>query len=169
MRRLFVVVVALVITGLVAAPAALADKPEISREEFTPPDGLLTDCGDFEVWVHEDWDLTTKTFFKQGELDRVHFHLDIDGFVYNMQEPGKSLDSIAHYSFVTYAEELFEVWTQHGLFYRIELPQGGHVLIDAGHFVVQLVDGLPVILWQAGPHPLEFVEGDFDAVCEALS
>ncbi len=78
------------------------------------------------------------------------------------------MSSVAHYTFLTYPEDLFVVWTQHGLFYRIDLPQGGHALIDAGNFIVELVDDVPVILWQAGQQPFEFVEGDFEAVCEAL-
>ena len=167
MRRLLVVLAAIAVTAMVAAPAAFADQPVKITEEFTT-DGVLADCGDFEAGLTEDGILTTKEFYKKGELDRIQFHLSIDGTVYNSAEPEKSLSTVAHYNFLTYVEDLFVVWTQHGLFYRIDLPQGGHALIDAGTFIVEIVDDEPVVLWQSGPHPFDFAEGNFEAVCEAL-
>jgi len=168
MRRTLILVVATLIAALVAAPAALADKPIKVTEEFTTL-ATLAECGEFDLMLEEDFTLTSKEFFKQGELDRIQFHAEIDGLLYNSEDPDKSLQAVSHYNFVTYAEDLFVVWTQHGLFWRVDLPQGGHVVVDAGSFTIELVDDLPVILWQAGPQPFEFVEGDFEAVCDALS
>lgn len=56
---------------------------------------------------------------RDGSVDRVHWHLMIEGIVYNSAEPWKSLTSVAHYNAVT--DENFEVWTQSGLFYRVDL------------------------------------------------
>lgn len=139
MRRTLVLAIAVLVTAVAAAPAALADKPIKATEESTES-GLLTDCGDFEALRIENWTLTSWEFYREGELDRIQFHLDIDGTIYNSDEPDKAFSSVAHYNFVTYSEDLFVIWERHGLFYRIDFPQGGHVLIDVGNFTVELVD-----------------------------
>lgn len=152
------------LTPLFIAAPLFADQPDSEQVVFTE---LFNngDCGDFEVFSLDAFTLDIKTFYKGGEIDRIHYHASVDGIVYNSLEPSKQLPSTAHYNFVHYPEN-FNLFVQRGLFYRVNVPGGGVVLIDAGWFIVELIDDEPVVHLEAGNHQL--LDGDLTDLCAAL-
>lgn len=163
-RRIVALASAALLMILVAAPAASAVPPEKFNYEFDEV-FLLGSCDGFDIYqddhakVAETWH-----YNRDGSVDRIHFHMDFEGVVYNEQDPSKTLPGSGHVNADT--DESFEVWTQRGLYYKVKLPGGG-VVIDAGPFVVDVSSGEPVFDWHAGNH--QIVGGDIGELCEALS
>lgn len=154
---------ALMFLGL-AVPAATAAKPYIETDQWVDY-WYIGECDGFSMLTEDNVEAKIKTFYnKDGSVNRIHFHFSAEGIVYNSEDPSKSLTSVFHENAVT--DENFEVWTQSGLFYRVDLPQGV-VLVDAGRFVVDVSSGEPVFDWQGGNH--QILEEDFDDICAALS
>jgi hypothetical protein len=155
---------ALLIIGIMA-PAASAVPPDISTDEWVE-DWYIGECDGFSMLTEDNMEATIKFFYnKDGSVDRLRFHFTIDGIVYNSEDPSKTLNSSAHYSALT--DETFEVWTSSGLFYRVELPKGGAVLMEAGRAEVDVSSGEPVFNWWVGNN--QYYEQDFADICEALS
>jgi len=76
---------------------------------------------------------------------------------------GNSLPEVGHFNFTVYQEE--GILVQRGLTSRVNVPGNGHVLLDAGRFVIDLFTD--DVVWQAGLH--QHVNGEVDEICEALS
>jgi hypothetical protein len=149
----------------VTAPAASAVPPNIFTDQWVD-DWYIGECDGFSMLTEDNVEATIKSFYdKDGSVNRVHFHFTIDGIVYNSADPSKTLTSSAHY--VALTDEDFEVWTSSGLFYRVELPKGGPVLMEAGRASVHIVDGEPAFDWWVGNN--QYYEEDFADICAALS
>lgn len=146
-------------------PAASATPPDIFTDEWVD-NWDLGECDGFSMRAEDHVKATIEFFYnKEGSVDRVHFHFMSDGIVYNSEEPSKTLPSSWNENAVTDAD--FEVWHQSGLYFKVKLPKGGVVLMDAGRFIVDLSSGEPIFTWNGGNHQL--LEEDFDDICEALS
>jgi len=163
-RKLVILIsVALLCLGLTAA-AASAVPPDMETAEWVD-NWYIGECDGFSILTEDTVEANIKTFYnKDGSVNRIHFHFTSNGFVYNSEEPSKTLGSVFHENAVT--DENFEIWTQSGLYYRVDLPQGV-VLMDAGRFIVDVSSGFPVFDWQGGNH--QILEGDLDMICAALS
>jgi hypothetical protein len=124
----------------------------------------LLDCydPDFEIWVDESVRLTTQKFYdKDGNWTRTQVHLSFEGIWYNYQSPEFALEEKQlHYMITMDGEE--ETWV--GMVQQINLPGAGPIFFGAGRIVV---DGDGNVTFWAGPN--DWIEGDLDALCAALS
>ena len=163
-RSIALLTAALLMIGIMA-PAASAVPPDIFTDEWVD-EYYIGECDGFSMHAEDNVEATIKFFYnKDGSVDRVHFHFMSDGIVYNSEEPWKTLPSSWNENAIT--DENFEVWFQSGLYFKVKLPKGGVVLMDAGRFTVDVSSGEPIFDRLAGKHQL--LEEDFADICEALS
>jgi hypothetical protein len=163
-RRIVPLASAALLIVLVAAPAASATRPDKYNYEFDE-EWYLGSCEGFDI-IQADHARVAETWHynRDGTVNRIHFHMDFEGMVYNSTDPTKWLPGAGHVNADT--DESFEVWTEPGLSYKVKLPGGG-VVIDAGLFVVDLRSGEPVFDLHAGNH--QILGGDIGELCAALS
>ena len=117
----------------------------------------------FEVWGDEVVKLHTLVFRdKDDNWIRTKVHYTFDGVWYNRENPDFYLEeNTAHYT-ITF-DEGGETWV--GLVQSLQLPDGGPpIFFGAGRVVV---DSEGNITFWAGPN--DFIEGNFDALCAALT
>jgi len=160
--------VLLLVVGLVVlaiAPSASAAKPfttdtyEIVDNEFP-----VGECEDGSAILEDSTiQLTDRLYFdKDGDLTRIRVHgAIVEGRVYN-ETSGNELPVFGHFNFTIYPED--GVLVQTGLTARVNVPGAGHVLLDAGRFILQFEPF--EVLWEAGPH--QHLNGEVDELCEAL-
>ena len=164
-RKLIALASATLMFVALTTPAASAVPPDIFTDEWVD-DWYIGECDGFSILTEDNVEAKIKFFYnKDGSVDRVHFHFASEGFVYNSEEPWKTLSSSWHENAIT--NEDFDVWVQSGLYYRVKLPKGGMALMEAGRFIVDVTSGEPVFTWNGGNHQL--LEEDFADICEALS
>jgi hypothetical protein len=119
--------------------------------------------GGFEVRADEVVKLHTLVFRdKDDNWIRTKVHYTFDGVWYNSKYPEFYLEeNTAHYT-ITF-DEGGETWV--GLVQSLQLPDGGPpIFFGAGRLVV---DSDGYITFWAGPN--DFIDGNFDALCAALS
>lgn len=164
-RRLVALASAALMFLALTVPAASAVPPDMFTDQRVE-DWYVGQCDGFSMLTKDNMEAKVKVFYdKDGSVDRVHFHFTIEGIVYNSEDPSKRLNSSAHYVSLTDAD--FETWTSSGLFYRVKLPKGGPVLMEAGRASVRILDGDPVFDWWVGNN--QYYEEDFADICAALS
>ncbi len=163
----FLLTIGLVVAAI--APSASAAKPVTESGAFFVNGGFIGECDDGDI-ILEDVEIVYRDrlyFDKDENLTRIRSHLSVDGIVYRYdpieEERGKSLPEVGHANFTIYPED--GILVQAGLTSRVTLPGSGHVLLDAGRFILQF-DPFE-ILWEAGPH--QHLNGEVDEICEALS
>jgi hypothetical protein len=158
-RRVAVFLAGAIVALMSASPVA-AIQPERFFVEF---DDQFTDteaCG-FPIEVRLVGSFSGSLFFdKEGNLVRVQAHGEDVGTVTNPAN-GKTATGVDHWL------ERFDVESGEfailGLFFHLNVPGHGIVLLDAGHI---RFDANGEVLHLAGPHQA-FV-GDFSALCAAL-
>lgn len=124
----------------------------------------IADCGTFEVW--DEFTLNfrgTEHYDQDGDLVRVVEHLLGVDRLYR-PDTGKSLRpaSFNQSETVDVVEGQLKVG---GVVFRITVPGSGAIFLDVGRFIIDLDDDSLVFL--AGQH--QFLEGDLDGLCAALS
>jgi hypothetical protein len=123
-------------------------------------DEYLLDCPDFEVWADESVKLRIQDFYdRDGTWTRTQVHLSFEGIWYNHDNGFGLEEKPLHYMF-TFDEE---GETMVGMVQQINLPGAGPIIFGAGRVVLE---GGEVTFW-AGPN--DWIAGDFDALCSALS
>jgi hypothetical protein len=149
-----------VMLALAGSAFAASPERETIHEEGTE---FIADCGDFDVLTDYVLDAEIITFFDSAgnpDYDRVHF--TFHDFYYNSEtsegfaetESGHTLDDLPSGNEVT----------SQGLSYRVTVPGGGAVLLQAGRLVF---DEAGNVVFEAGPH--QVLSGDTDELCEALA
>jgi hypothetical protein len=164
MRRIIVLstLAAAMVVMLALAGSASAAKPEPQtiHEEATE---LIADCGDFQVLTDYVADFRYLTFFDSAgnpEYARVHFtfhefyYNSVTGVGFAETETGTNLVDLPSDAEVTSS----------GLSYRVTVPGGGVVLLDAGRLVFNEAGEA---VFEAGPH--QVLRGDTDKLCAALA
>jgi hypothetical protein len=149
-----------VMLALGGSASAANPERETMQEEGTE---FIADCGDFDVLTDFVLDLATITFFDSaGNPDYARVHYTFHDFYYNSEtgkgfaetESGNNLIDLPGENEVTSA----------GLSYRVTVPGGGAVLLQAGRLVF---DDAGDVVFEAGPH--QVLSGDTDKLCEALA
>lgn len=160
-RFIMLAVVATVLTA--AALPAVALPPEQDSFEFVDEFTDEESCG-FAIDVSFVGQGTERLFFDQnGDLDKIILNLSDRGTVTNPAN-GKTLKGRDAWTVIVEFENGEDVGSSiAGLVFHLNAPGGGIVLIDAGRLVFDDT-GLVVV---NGPHQL--LEGDFAALCAALS
>jgi hypothetical protein len=124
-------------------------------------DDYLLDCPGFEVWADESVRVITQTFYdRHGNWTRTQVHLSFEGIWYNHDTGFGLEEKPLHYMF-TFDEE---GETLVGLVQHINLPGAGPIIFGAGRV---MVDNEGNFTFWAGPN--DWIAGDFDALCSALS
>jgi hypothetical protein len=161
MRQKMSVALGVLLILVVLASPASAVKPQPFFEEF---EDVFTDTEscDFPIDVSFVGSLSGLEFFdRDGNLVRVQAHGSDVGTITNPAN-GKAATGVDHWL------EVFDVESGEsailGLFFHLNFPGAGVVLIDAGHIRFD-ADGNVVHL--AGPH--QAFEGDLEEVCAALA
>jgi hypothetical protein len=132
---------------------------------FPVEDFYIGTCDDGSV-ILENSEVTFTDrlhFDNDGNLLKIRSHLAVEGFVFKTAT-GNSLPLVGHTNVTIYPES--DTLVSVGLVARVNVPGSGHVLLDAGRFVLDLATGPPPV-WEAGPH--QHVNGEVDEVCAALS
>ena len=161
-RLLLVGMVVLVIVMPAAAVYAKPPDQETTLEYWDWPLGITCPAG-FEIWADEVVQLRTMVFYDgEGNWTRTKVHHTFHGVWYNHDHPEIYLvENPAHYT-ITF-DEGGETWV--GLVQSLQLPDGGApIFFGAGRIEV---DNEGNITFWAGPN--DFVEGNFDALCAALT
>jgi hypothetical protein len=150
-----------VLASVAGAPAAAAVPPERFTEEFEDQFTDSESC-DFPIDLSFSGSIDFTLFFDgEGNVVRVQ---GIGSDVGTATNPanGKTATGVDHWLEVESAESgEFAVL---GLFFHLNFPGAGIVLIDAGNVTFD-AEGNPIHL--AGPH--QVFEGDFSELCEALA
>jgi hypothetical protein len=152
-----------VLLTLVPVGAVGAVPPEQEIQTFDLEEYLLS-CSDpdFEVWADESMKLITQRFYdRDGNWIRTQVHMSHEGIWYNKKNPEFWLEAKPDHCMITF-DEAGETWV--GLPQLINLPGAGPIFFGAGRIVLDS-DGW-VTFW-AGPN--DWVAGDTDALCAALS
>jgi hypothetical protein len=150
----------LLVLFVIASPAA-AVKPQPFFEEFEDSFTDTESCS-FPVEVRFVGTIRGLEFFdREGNLVRVQAHGKDVGTATNPAN-GKTASGVDNWL------DVFDVesgeFATLGLFFHLNVPGAGVVLLDAGHIRFD-ADGNVVHL--AGPH--QVFEGDFAALCAALA
>jgi len=164
MRRMLTVpmfVFAAVLTSVVGASVAGAVAPERFTEEFEDQFTDTESC-DFPIDLHFMGSIDFTLFFDSaGNLIRVQGVGSDVGTATNPAN-GKTAMGVDHWLEVEDVESgEFAVL---GLFFHLNFPGAGIVLIDAGNATFDAEGNL---IHLGGPH--QALEGDFSALCEALA
>jgi len=152
-----------VLLTLMPIGAVWAVPPEQEIQTFDLEERLLS-CSDpdFEVWANESVKLITQQFYdRDGNWTRTQMHMFHEGIWYNDENPEFWLQQKPDHCMVTWDGE-GETWV--GLPQLINLPGAGPIFFGAGRIVF---DSEWNITFWAGPN--DWVEGDTDALCAALS
>jgi hypothetical protein len=159
-QRMSVALGVLLILIVLASPAS-AVRPQPFFEEIEDSFTDTESC-DFPIDVSFAGSIRGLEFFdRDGNLVRVQVHGSDVGTITNPAN-GKTATGVDHWL------ERFDVESGEfailGLFFHLNFPGAGVVLIDAGHIRFD-ADGNVIHL--AGPH--QAFEGDFEEVCAALA
>jgi hypothetical protein len=145
---------------LALAGSAFAASPEqvTIQEEGTE---FIADCGDFDVLADYVLDMRIITYFdRAGDPDSSKVHFQFQSFYYN-SETGEG------FAETETGTDVFDIetgeLTSHGLSYRVTVPGGGAVLLQAGRIVY---DEAGNVVFEAGPH--QVLSGDTEKLCKAL-
>jgi hypothetical protein len=161
-RKLMVpaVVLAATLAGVAGASVAGAVPPERFTEEFEDQFTDTESC-DFPINLHFVGSIDFTLFFDSaGNLVRVQ---GIGSDVGTATNPanGKTATGVDHWLQVEEVESgEFAIL---GLFFHLNFPGAGIVLIDAGNATFDAEGNL---IHMSGPH--QALEGDLSALCEAL-
>jgi hypothetical protein len=152
-----------VLLTLMPAGAVWAVPPvqETWQFDFT---WLFEDCGDFEVWEHFYGDVRATHYYDQdGNPIRTVFHATGTGMVYNNSDPDIWLQEEIVHNVGFFDENGDQVWAA-GRMVHIVLPGEGLIFIAAG----RVFECEGAICWGVAGHN-DWIEGDKDALCSALS
>jgi hypothetical protein len=150
---------AVMLTWAGSASAANPER-ETFQEEGTE---FIADCGDFDVLTDFVLDLEIITFFDSaGDPDYARLHLTFHDFYYNSETGEGFAETESGTNLVDFPSG--EEVTSAGLSYRVTVPGGGAVLLQAGRLVF---DAAGNVVFEAGPH--QVLSGDTDKLCEALA
>ena len=168
---------AMILTLCLVGSSALAAKPLKEPFFYGPGFGPVLDssynpiqCG--EAIVHSAWIMygTTTTFYDDaGEVARVKIHARVEETWSLVPGAGKELRGKASYNVFTlepgqYPYQGPEKWT--GLLWHVVAPGVGTVLLDVGLEIVSWETFPPTVEVRHGQH--QWLDGDFDELCEAL-
>lgn len=160
-KLLLVGMVVLLTVMPVGAVWAVPPEQEIQNFDWDVP---LLSCSDpdFEVWANESVKLITQQFYdRDGNWTRTQVHWSFEGIWYNHENPEFWLEEKPlHYMTTWDGEE--ETWV--GMVQQINLPGAGPIFFGAGRIVFD--SDWNITFW-AGPN--DWIEGDTDALCAALS
>jgi hypothetical protein len=142
-----------------SASAAGPERETIQVEDTE----FIADCGDFDVLTDYVLDLEMIIFFDSaGNPDYARVHYKVHDFYYNSETGEGFAETESGYNLVDLPSER-EVISA-GLAYRVTVPGGGAVLLQAGRLVF---DDAGDVVFEAGPH--QVLSGDTDKLCEALA
>jgi hypothetical protein len=149
-----------VMLALAGSAFAASPEQETFQEEVT--EEFIADCGDFDVLTDYVLDVRIITYFdRAGNPDSSKVHFTFQDFYYN-SETGEGFAETES------GIDVFDVQTgeltSHGLSYRVTVPGGGAVLLQAGTVVY---DEAGNVVFEAGPH--QVLSGDTAKLCEALA
>lgn len=161
MRKVVRALVLGVVLAISTASVAMAIQPERFFFEF---EDVFTDtevCG-FPIEVSFVGSIRGSLFFdREGNLVRIQAHGKDLGTVTNPAN-GKTASGVDAWL------ERFDVESGEfailGLFFHLNFPGAGIILLDAGHI---RFDANGDLIHLAGPH--QVFEGDFSALCSALA
>jgi hypothetical protein len=151
---------------LALAGSASAAKPTVSTKQFEGTE-LVANCGDFgydfDVLTDYVLDLQIITFYDSaGNADYQRVQYTVHDFYYNSVTGEGFAETESGHSLVDLPSE--DEVTAQGLSYRVTVPGGGVVLLQAGRLVF---DEAGNVVFEAGPH--QVLSGDTDKLCEALA
>jgi hypothetical protein len=133
----------------------------------------IQDCGDFRVLDDLVAYGRAITFYdRQGNPDRVAYHLTFEDHFYNSENPGRVVTGTAHNVAEVELPEDLETWRA-GLHIHVTVPGVGLVYKDAG---IVRYDREGNVIFEGGQHPffgdpdnLSPRERDFqERLCEVL-
>jgi hypothetical protein len=147
---------------LALAGSAFAASPEQETFQDIKDTEFIADCGDFDVLADYVLDVRIITYFdRAGNPDSSKVRFQFQSFYYN-SETGEG------FAETETGTDVFDLQTgeltSHGLSYRVTVPGGGAVLLQAGT-IVNDEAGNPTFV--AGPH--QVLSGDTEKLCAALA
>jgi hypothetical protein len=153
---------ATMVVMLALAGSASAANPERRTEQFEGTE-LVAECGDFDVLTDYVLDFTSIIFFDSaGNPDYARGHYIVHDFYYNSETGEGFAETESGYNLLDLPSE--DEVISAGLSYRVTVPGGGAVLLQAGRLVF---DEAGDVVFEAGPHQVQ--HGDTDKLCEALA
>ena len=104
-----------------------------------------------------------KVLLRQGRhLTSIQVKGDVVEERIYIEGSDSSLPVVGHWVYTVYSED--GTLVSRGLVARVNVQGAGHVLLDAGRFVM---NDTGAVVWEAGTR--QFVNGEPDELCEALS
>jgi hypothetical protein len=159
-HTLVAAIVAAVVTSLLAVIPADAAQPVTFTEEFANEFTDTENC-DFDVALSFVGTLRITEFYdRSGNLVRIQSKGEDFGTATNV-ENDKTASGVDNW--LETIDPTKDVGVIRGLFFHLNVPGHGIVLIDAGYIAFQGGEVGRV----AGPH--QVFEGDFEALCAALA
>jgi hypothetical protein len=138
------------------------NQPEVTREHVTSGPEPLAQCDGFAVLIQSDYVLTTRRFFdRQGALTKVEGSAHGTDTLINSSDPDKRIEAPFRNNFLGDPQK--PQLANKGIFIKAIVPGAGAVLLEIGRLVLQRGE----VVFRAGPQQL--IEGDLDALCEALA
>jgi hypothetical protein len=137
-------------------------QPEVTREHVTSGPEPLAQCDGFAVLIQSDYVLTTRLFFdRDGTLTKVEGSAHGMDTLINSSDPDKRIEAPFRNNFLGDPQK--PQIANKGIFIKAIVPGAGAVLLEIGRLVLQRGE----VVFRAGPQQL--IEGDLDALCEALA
>ena len=157
-RRAILLSIFFVVTAL----PAIAKPPEVIGPLHDEGASTIGSCGTFDVVDHFDLNYTLRFMVDQAgtQIRLVEEVWGVDTLTNSVT--GKSLPGPYHNN--TFVDFRTGTVMLTGLIFRVNLPGVGALFFDVGRVVIA-ADG--EIVASAGRH--DFFDGDFDALCAALS
>ena len=164
-RQILALATAGALSGFAGASSAGAVTPNQFSLQLEPFSFILAKCDGFKVIESSQGPFLriTEFFNAEGDLTRVAFHESIPDDTYTNSVTATAFTDGA---IINIELDLTEGTVQEaGLIFKLTIPGGGSVLIEAGTVVYDFET--EEILHIGGPH--QVLDGDFEDLCHALA